>query len=108
MGEGGATCTAHALTPDSDRGTLTTGAKLVVHNVTALTSAAMVSVTAKKLDGTTAILTATLSTHTINAATNLSDTTQLCTDVTVFSITAGTSGDQFKIVAKTDRSIASA
>lgn len=88
--------------------TTAAGAKLVVHNVTALTSSAVVSVTAKKLDGTTAILTATLSTHTINAETNLSDQTQLYTDVTAIAITTGTSGDQFKIVAKTDRSITSA
>jgi len=84
------------------------GAKLVVKNVTALTSSAVVSVTAKKLDGTTAVLTATLSTHTINTETNLSDTTPLYVDVTGITITTGTNGDQFKIVAKTDRSIASA
>lgn len=84
------------------------GAKLVVKNVTALTTSAVVSVTAKKLDGTSAVLTATLSTHTINAETNLSDTTQLYTDVTAIAITTGTAADQFKIVAKTDRSIAAA
>jgi hypothetical protein len=84
------------------------GAKLVVKNVTALTSSAVVSVTAKKLDGTTAVLTATLSTHTINNETNLSDTSKLYVDVTAISITTGTSGDQFKIVAKTDRDISAA
>jgi hypothetical protein len=84
------------------------GAKLVVHNVTALTSSAVVTVTATKLDGTSATLTATLSTHTINTETNLSDTTELYIGVTAISITTGTSGDQFEIVAKADRSVASA
>jgi hypothetical protein len=84
------------------------GAKLVVKNVTALTTSAVVTVTAKKLDGTTATLTATLSTHTINAETDLSDTTKLYVDVTAIAITSGTATDQFEIVAKTDRSIAAA
>ena len=84
------------------------GAKLVIKNVTALTSSAVVTVTAKRLDGTSSTLSATLSTHTINAETNLSDTAQLYTDVTAISITTGTNGDQFKVVAKTDRSIAAA
>jgi hypothetical protein len=93
---------------DSISTTKYAGAKLVVKNVTALTTSAVVTVTAKKLDGTTATLTATLSTHTINAETNLSDTTQNFVDVTGITITTGTNGDQFKIVAKTDRSIAAA
>jgi hypothetical protein len=84
------------------------GAKFVVKNVTALTTSAVVTVTAKKLDGTVVVLTATLSTHTIDAETNLSDTTMSFIDVTGITITTGTNGDQFKIVAKTDRSIASA
>jgi len=84
------------------------GAKLVVKNVTALTSSAVVSVTAKKADGTTAVLTATLSTHTINTETNLSDTAKSYIDVTAISITTGTNADQFKIVAKTDRDISAA
>ena len=84
------------------------GAKLVVKNVTALTTSAVVSVTAKKLDGTTTVLTATLSTHTINAETNLSDTTKSFIDVTAIAITTGTNTDQFKIVAKTDRDISGA
>lgn len=84
------------------------GAKLVVHNVTALTTSAVVTVTAKKLDGTSATLTATLATHTIDHETDLSDTTQNFVDVTGITITTGTNGDQFKIVAKTDRSISAA
>jgi hypothetical protein len=84
------------------------GAKLVVKNVTGLTTSAVVTVTAKKLDGTIATLTATLSTHTIGHETDLSDTTQLYTDVTGISITTGTAGDQFKVVAKSDRDIAAA
>jgi hypothetical protein len=84
------------------------GAKLVVKNVTALTSSAVVTVTATKLDGTSATLTATLSTHTIGTETNLSDTTQLYVGVTAIAITTGTAADQFEIVAKTDRSIAAA
>jgi len=47
--------------------TVYAGAKLVIKNVTALTSSPVVSVNVKKFDGTTATLTATLSTHTINA-----------------------------------------
>ena len=84
------------------------GAKLVVKNVTALTTSAVVTVTAKKIDGTTATLTATLSTHTINHETDLSDTLQVYTDVTAIAITTGTAADQFKIVAKTDRDISAA
>jgi hypothetical protein len=84
------------------------GAKLVVHNVTALTSSAVVTVTAKKWDGTVVTLTATLSTHTIDHETDLSDTTKSFVDVTAITITTGTNGDQFKIVAKTDRDISAA
>jgi len=84
------------------------GAKLVVKNVTALTSSAVVTVTAKKLDGTTATLTATLSTHTIGHETDLSDTVKSYVDVTAIAITTGTAADQFEIVAKTDRDISAA
>jgi hypothetical protein len=85
------------------------GAKLVIKNVTALTTSAVISVTAKKIDGTTGILTATLSTHTINTETNLSDTAQVYVDVTGISMASGgTAADEFEVVAKTDRSIASA
>jgi hypothetical protein len=84
------------------------GAKLVIKNVTALTTSAVVTVTAKKLDGTTAILTATLSTHTIDHETDLSDVTKSFIDVTAISITTGTATDEFEVVAKTDRDISAA
>jgi hypothetical protein len=85
------------------------GAKLVAKNVTALTTSAVITVTAKKVDGTSASLTATLSTHTINHETDLYDTTAIYTDVTAISMASGgTNLDEFEIVAKTDRSVASA
>jgi len=85
------------------------GAKLVAKNVGALTSSAVISVVAKKLDGTSATLTATLSTHTDAHETDLSDTTQLYVDVTNITMASGgTNADVFKITAKTDRSVASA
>jgi hypothetical protein len=85
------------------------GAKIVAKNVTALTTDPVVTVIAKKLDGTTASLTATLTTGTINNEANLSDTAKLYTDVTGISIASGgTNAETFSIVAKTDRSIAAA
>lgn len=84
------------------------GAQFKVKNLTALTTSAVVSVTAVKIDGTVATLTATLSTHTIGTETALSDTSQVYVDATAISITTGTSGDQFEIIAKADRSIAAA
>ncbi len=84
------------------------GAKFVVKNVGAITTSAVVSVTVKKWDGTSAVLTATLATHTDAHETDLSDTSKSFIDVTAISITTGTASDVFKIVAKTDRSIASA
>ena len=84
------------------------GAKLVVKNVTALTGTTGVTVTGKKLDGTTASLTASVSTLTINHETDLSDVTMKFVDVTNIAVTGGTNGDEIEIVAKTDRSIASA
>ncbi len=85
------------------------GAKLVVKNVGALNSAPVISVTGVKLDGTTATLTATLSTATDAFETNLSDTTKKFIDVTAISVTSlGTSGDKIKIVAKSDRDISAA
>jgi hypothetical protein len=84
------------------------GAKLVVRNFGALTTSAVVTVHAVKLDGTTADLTATLSTHTDAHETDLSDTAKLYTNVTGVSITTGTNLDAFKIVAKADRSVAAA
>jgi hypothetical protein len=84
------------------------GAKLVVKNVTALTTNSVVSVTAKKLDGTTAVLTATLSNHDIGHETDLLDTAKSYVDVTAISVTVGTDTDAFKIVAKSDRDISTA
>jgi hypothetical protein len=89
--------------------TVYAGAKLVIKNVTALTSSPVVTVAVKKFDGTTASLTATLSTHTINAETDLSDTTKVFVDVTNITIASGgTNAESFKVVAKSDRSVASA
>jgi hypothetical protein len=85
------------------------GAKLVIKNVTALTSSPVVTVTGKKLDGTTASLTATLSTHTINAETNLSDVTKVFYDVTNITIASGgTNAESFAVVAKADRDVSAA
>jgi hypothetical protein len=85
------------------------GAKLVAKNVGALASSAVISVTAKKWDGTTEVLTATLATHDDAHETNLSNTGQLYIDVTGISMASGgTSADVFKIVAKTDRDISAA
>jgi len=89
--------------------TVYAGAKLVLKNVTALTSSPVVTVTGKKIDGTTSSLTATISTHTINAETDLSDTTKVFVDVTNISIASGgTNAEEFEVVAKADRSVTSA
>jgi hypothetical protein len=105
--ETGATTGTFASVATVDK-TVYAGAKLVLHNVTALTTSAVVTVTAKKLDGTVATLNATLSTHTINSETDLSDTSKLYTEVTGIAITTGTNADQFSVIAKTDRSVAAA
>lgn len=84
------------------------GAKLVAKNQGATNSDSTISVTARKLDGTTAVLTATLSTNTDNAEADLSVTTKLFVAVTGITVTGGTNGDVIEIVAKTDRSIAAA
>ena len=89
--------------------TVYAGAKFVIKNVGALTSSPVVTVSVKKFDGTTGSLTATLSTHTDGYETDLSDTGKLYVDVTGISIASGgTNGESFKVVAKTDRSVASA
>jgi len=89
--------------------TVYAGAKLVIHNVTALTSSPVVSVNVKKFDGTTATVTATLSTHTIDHETDLSDTTKVFVDVTGISIASGgTNAESFKVVAKADRDVSAA
>ena len=84
------------------------GAKLVVKNQGAVTTGATLSVTGKKLDGTTQVITATISTGTDNTETNLSSTLKLFTQVTAISITSGTNANVYEIVAKTDRDVSAA
>jgi hypothetical protein len=84
------------------------GAQLVVKNQGAVTTGATLTVTGKKLDGTTAQITAAISTGTDNNETNLSVTTKLFTEVTAVSITSGTNANVYEIVAKTDRDISAA
>jgi len=84
------------------------GAKLVVKNQGAVTTGATLSVTGKKLDGTSAVITATIATGTDNTETNLSSTLKLFTQVTAVSITGGTNANVYEIVAKTDRDISAA
>jgi len=84
------------------------GAKLVAKNVGALGSTTGVTVTAKKADGTTQSLTASISTLTDGHETDLSVTTMLFYDVTAIAITGATSGNHINIVAKTDRDISAA
>lgn len=89
-------------------GTDYAGAKLVVKNQGAVTTGATVSVTGKKLDGTTQVITATIGTGTDNFETDLSSTAKLFVQVTAISITSGTNGNVYEIVAKTDRDISAA
>ena len=81
------------------------GAQLKVKNQGAVTTGATLTVTGKKLDGTTQSLTATISTGTDNTETALSVTTKLFVEVTNVTITGGTNGNVYEIVAKTDRDI---
>lgn len=97
---------AHVAAVDS---TKYAGAKLVVKNVGALTTGPTIGVVVTLLDGTSDVLTATISTLTDAHETDLSDVTQLYVDVTGIGIVSGgTNGDHIKIVAKTDRSVAAA
>jgi hypothetical protein len=89
-------------------GTSYAGAKLVVKNQGAVTTGATLTVTGKKIDGTTQALTATISTGTDNTEQNLSSVLQLFTEVTNITITGGTNANVYEIVAKTDRSVAAA
>jgi hypothetical protein len=85
------------------------GAKLVAKNVGALTGSTNLSITGKKFDGTTATVTAAITTLTDGAETNLSDVSKVFIDVTGITVASGgTAGNVVKIVAKTDRSIAAA
>jgi hypothetical protein len=95
----------HLATVDKS---LYSGAKLVAKNVGALGSTTAVTVTGKKVDGTTATLTASISTLTDGHETDLSVTTQLFVDVTAISVTGATTANQINIVAKTDRDISAA
>ena len=84
------------------------GAKLVAKNVGALNSTTGISVTAKKFDGTTQVLTASIATLTDAHETDLSVTTKIFYDVTAISVSGATAADVIKIVAKTDRDITAA
>jgi 3D (Asp-Asp-Asp) domain-containing protein len=84
------------------------GAKLVAKNVGALGGTTGITITGVKLDGTTATLTASITTTTDAFETNLSVTTKLFINVTAISITGSTSGNRIDIVAKTDRDISAA
>ncbi len=84
------------------------GSKLVVKNQGVVTTGATLSVTGKKLDATTQIITATIVTGTDNTETDLSLTTKLFYDVTNITISGGTASDVYEIVAKTDRDISAA
>jgi hypothetical protein len=84
------------------------GAKLVVKNNGAVTTGATLSVTGKKLDGSTQVITATIATGTDALETNLSSVLQVFVDVTAVTITGGTNANAYKIVAKTDRDISAA
>jgi hypothetical protein len=84
------------------------GAKLVVKNSGAVSTGATLTVTGKKTDGTTASLTATISTGTDATETDLSNTSKIFVDVTNITITGGTSTNNYKVMAKTDRDCTSA
>lgn len=84
------------------------GAQLVVKNVGTLGSTTGVTVTAKKADGTTASLTASISTLTDGHETNLSDVAKIYYDVAGITISGATATNHINVVAKTDRDISAA
>lgn len=84
------------------------GAQLKVHNQGAVTIGATLTVTGKKIDTTTASLTATIATGTDTFETALSVATRLFVEVTNITITGATSGNVYAIVALTDRDISAA
>jgi hypothetical protein len=84
------------------------GAKIVVKNQGAVTTGATLTVTGRKLDGTTQALTATIATGTDNFETNLSSVLRLFTAVTTITIAGATNGNVYEIVALTDRDISAA
>lgn len=89
-------------------GTAYAGAQLKVKNQGAVTTGATLSVTGKKIDGTTQVITATIGTGTDNFETALSVTTKLFVEVTNVTITGGTNANVYEIVALTDRDISAA
>ena len=89
-------------------GTSYAGAQLKVKNQGAVTTGATLSVTGKKIDGTTQVITATIGTGTDNFETALSVTTKLFVEVTNVTITGGTNANVYEIVALTDRDISAA
>jgi hypothetical protein len=101
--------TAATFTADAALPTFVAGAKVVAKNNGALTSDTTVSITGKKIDGTTATLTATITTHTDGHETDLSSVLKLFVAVTALnSISGATSGNRIDFVAKTDRDITNA
>jgi hypothetical protein len=84
------------------------GAQLVVKNQGAVTTGATLSVTGKKVDGTTQVITATIATGADNTETPLSVVTQLFVEVTAITISGATASNVYEIVAKTDRDITNA
>jgi len=89
-------------------GTSYAGAQLMVKNQGAVTTGATLSVTGKKIDGTSATLTVTVAVGSDNAEQALSITTKLFVEVTGITISGGTNGNIYEIVAKSDRSILAA
>lgn len=84
------------------------GAQIVVKNVGAVTTGATLTVTGKKLDGTTQNITATIATGDDNHETDLSSTAKLFVEVTNITISGATNGDDYEIIAKSDRDISAA
>lgn len=89
-------------------GTAYAGTQLKIKNQGAVTIGATLTVTGKKIDGTTVSLTGTIATGTDNTETNLSVTTKLFVEVTNITISGGTNANVYEIVAKSDRDISAA
>jgi hypothetical protein len=105
------TCTGAATGTFASVSTISTsyaGAQLKVKNQGAVTTGATLTITGKKIDGTTQTMTSTIATGTDNTETVTSVTTKLFVEVTAISITSGTNGNIYEIVAKTDRDISAA
>ena len=89
-------------------GTSYAGAKLVVKNQGSVTTGATLSVTGKKIDNSKQVITGTVVTGTDNTELDLSSVLKLFVEVTNVTITGGTNGNVYEIVAKTDRDISAA